>query len=138
MENTETSSEKDTSISKPKMCQIQANENIVKTIEQHIFIRKKCMGDSEVSKHIWANEAIQRKLAKETDLQSFILKSKTFCFYLTPEVEKIIESRVNKIKEFTGSCSRTKWILDAFLEMIEEEREDIRKHQNLTTSSFRN
>ena len=64
------------------------------------------MGESEMSKHVWANEAIQRKLAKETDLQSFILKSKTFCFYLTPELKEIIESRVNKIKELSPEVVR--------------------------------
>lgn len=130
--------EKETNAAELKICQIAANENIVKTIEQHIFIRKKCMGESEISKHGWANEAILTKLEKEKDLQSCILKSKSFSFLIARDLERKIDSRVELIKQLSGSCSRTKWILDAFLEKIEEERDTIRMQKELTTTSLKN
>lgn len=86
------------------------------------------MGESKISKQSWAEEAIKEKLENERDIHSCLLKNKSFTFLLSNDLEKEIEERIKIIKKFSRSSSRKKWLLDAFLQKIENERDEIKKH----------
>ena len=111
-----------------KKINIETNHNIIRKIQQHIFVRKACMGESKISKQSWAEEAIKEKLENERDIHSCLLKNKSFTFLLSNDLEKEIEERIKIIKKFSRSSSRKKWLLDAFLQKIENERDEIKKH----------
>lgn len=106
---------------KKRTISLSLSEQIAKKIEKHILVRKSILKEIDVSKHKWALEAIKEKLEKEKDIRSCLTRNKSFNFELPDHLEEKIDERVDFVKKFSKSYSRKKWLVEAFLEKIDNE-----------------
>lgn len=122
---------------KKRTISLSISKQIAQKIDQHLLVRKNFLNEINMSKHKWAQEAVKEKLEKEKNVQSCLIKNKSFNFELPKDLEDKINKRVDFAKKFSKSFSRKKWFLEAFLEKIEDERDVIKEHLDRSFDSLK-
>ena len=94
-------------------------------IEQHIIYVKK-LSDPNSTKQRWILHAVQEKLSREEKDQD-IPKERRLNIKLDKVTSKKVLKRVDLIKKFRTSYSKKQWFVDALLEKLEQEEQEIKK-----------
>jgi hypothetical protein len=96
-------------------------------LSNHIQILKNFENRSTTNQN-WIANAIKKKIEKtENSLENGIHQKNTICIKIDPNSLEKITEQVEILKKHTGSYSKTKWILEAIMDQLEEEQEKARE-----------
>ncbi len=104
---------------------LNISNSIHSKLSNHIRILKS-LEDRSTTNQTWIMNAIKKKIEKnEKMLQNEIPQKKTITVKIDPNTLEKITEQVTILKKYKGSYSKTKWILEAIMDQLEEEGEKV-------------
>lgn len=104
---------------------VTVNSHIHKRLERHILIIKKLI-DRHATKQDWLVNAIREKMEKDITGQE-IPTTHSITVKLDARLEQMILQRIEYIKKFKFSYSKKKWIIDAIVDKLDRDEEEVEK-----------
>ena len=102
---------------------VTISPHVHKRLDKHIFVIKKLI-DKGLKKNNWLLSALIEKLEREAPYQE-VSPAKTITIKMEPKLEQLILQRVNHIKKLRKSYSKKQWILDAIIDKLDRDEENI-------------
>ena len=99
-------------------------------LDKHILSLER-MNRKRVTRHLWIEEAIQKKLDREVNLHpADIPKEARISLRLVKSLSDEINDKVSLMKRFRTTYSKNKWVIEAIEEKLEEEHQQVAQWRN--------